>query len=95
MQQKPKPKELKASIQITRSGYIGAENALLVPLPPAIMTLLYTLFHSHNFFSLCLSFRGPYPGPLLHVQFEIQHLQLPAFVPHWENIKIYIFTARY
>ncbi len=38
-----KKRELKASIQMTKSGCIGAENALLVPLPPAIMTPLYQM----------------------------------------------------
>lgn len=47
-------KKLKASIQITKSGCIGAENALLVPLPLAIMTLLYQMASQSQMFPLCV-----------------------------------------
>lgn len=49
-----KKKKLKASIQMTKSECIEAENALLVPLPPAIMTPLYQMASQPQMFPLCV-----------------------------------------
>lgn len=39
---------------MSKSGCIGAENALLVPLPPAIMTPLYQMVSEWQMFPLCV-----------------------------------------
>lgn len=90
-------KKLKASIQMTRVDSQELNMHFWCHYPQLSRPLFIKWLHSHKC-SLCASFESHYPAPLLYVQFEIWHLQLPAFLKfhmHSEHAIKYTYTAKY